>query len=55
MRIGSGENWVGYHPAAHLALHKFFTRHDRPVPRVLMLDQPTQVFTPPTPGSAKHS
>jgi hypothetical protein len=46
MRIGSGENWVGYHLAAHLALHRFFVRHDRPVPRILMLDQPTQVFYP---------
>ncbi|MCC6639649.1 MAG: DUF3732 domain-containing protein [Deltaproteobacteria bacterium] len=46
MRIGSGENWVGYHIAAHLALHGFFTRRDRPVPRLLMLDQPTQVFYP---------
>jgi DNA repair exonuclease SbcCD ATPase subunit len=46
MRIGSGENWVGYHLATHLALHRFFARRDRPVPRFLMLDQPTQVFYP---------
>jgi hypothetical protein len=46
MRIGSGENWVGYHLATHLALHRFFTRRGRPVPRFLMLDQPTQVFYP---------
>jgi hypothetical protein len=45
-RVGSGENWVGYHLAAHLALHQFFVRHDRPVPRFLMLDQPTQVSYP---------
>ncbi|MEU7839243.1 DUF3732 domain-containing protein [Nonomuraea sp. NPDC049129] len=43
-RIGSGENWVGYHVVAHLALHRYFVRQNRPVPRILMLDQPTQVW-----------
>ncbi|MEU2772674.1 DUF3732 domain-containing protein [Streptomyces sp. NPDC007162] len=43
-RIGSGENWVGYHVIVHLALHRYFTRQNRPVPRILMLDQPTQVW-----------
>lgn len=43
-RIGSGENWVGYHLIAHLALHRYFVRQSRPVPRILMLDQPTQVW-----------
>ncbi|WP_040786645.1 DUF3732 domain-containing protein [Nocardia pneumoniae] len=43
-RIGSGENWVGYHLVAHLALHRYFVRQGRPVPRILMLDQPTQVW-----------
>jgi hypothetical protein len=41
-RIGSGENWIGYHVIVHLALHRYFTRQGRPVPRILMLDQPTQ-------------
>lgn len=45
-RIGSAKNWVGYHLATHLALHRFFTRQDRPVPRFLMLDQPTQAHYP---------
>jgi hypothetical protein len=45
-RIGSAENWVGSHLAAHLALHRYFTRHDRPVPRFLMLDQPSQAYYP---------
>lgn len=45
-RIGSGANWIGYHIVAHLALHKFFTEQDRPVPRFLMLDQPTQAYYP---------
>lgn len=45
-RMGSAENWVGYHLVAHLALHHWFATHDRPVPRFLMLDQPTQAFFP---------
>ena len=46
-RMGSGENWVGYHLIGHLALHKWFTEHNRPVPRFLFLDQPSQVYFPP--------
>lgn len=46
-RMGSGENWVGYHLIAHLALHKWFTNRERPVPRFLFLDQPSQVYFPP--------
>ncbi|WP_372351719.1 DUF3732 domain-containing protein [Streptomyces sp. KL116D] len=46
MRIGSGKNWVGYHLVAHLALHQYFVAHRRPVPRMLMLDQPTQPYYP---------
>jgi hypothetical protein len=45
-RIGSAKNWVGYHLATHLALHNYFTYQDRPVPRFLMLDQPTQAHYP---------
>lgn len=45
-RIGSAANWIGYHLAAHLALHQFLTEQDRPVPRFLMLDQPTQAHYP---------
>ena len=44
--IGSGKNWVGYHVVTLLALHRYFIRHRRPVPRVLLLDQPTQAFFP---------
>jgi len=44
--MGSGENWVGYHLIAHLALHGWFTRKSRPVPRFLFLDQPSQVYFP---------
>ncbi|TGQ80254.1 DUF3732 domain-containing protein [Mesorhizobium sp. M8A.F.Ca.ET.207.01.1.1] len=46
-QIGSGENWVGYHVAAHLALHKLFRARSRPVPSFLMLDQPSQAHYPP--------
>lgn len=43
-RIGSGENWVGYHLVAHLALHGHFVAQGRPVPRFLVLDQPSQAY-----------
>jgi len=46
-RMGSAANWVGYHIVAHLGLHQWFVEHDRPIPRFLMLDQPTQAFYPP--------
>jgi hypothetical protein len=46
-RMGSGENWVGYHLVAHLVLHRWFISRRRPVPRFLFLDQPSQVYFPP--------
>jgi hypothetical protein len=46
-RMGSGENWVGYHVLAHLALHKWFRQKDRPVPGFLIFDQPSQAHYPP--------
>lgn len=45
-RIGSAANWIGYHLVTHLALHRFFSLQGRPVPRFLMLDQPTQGHYP---------
>ncbi len=45
--IGSGANWVAYHLLLLLALHKSFINKDRPVPRFLFIDQPTQVYYPP--------
>ena len=45
-KMGSGENWVFCHLLAHLALHKWFVKKRRPVPRFLLLDQPTQVWFP---------
>jgi hypothetical protein len=44
--MGSGENWMGYHLISHFALHQWFVKKNRPVPRFLMLDQPTQVYFP---------
>ena len=44
--MGSGANWVGCHLIAYLALHHWFVKNDRPVPRFLFLDQPSQVYFP---------
>ena len=46
-RMGSGENWVGYHLIVHLELHSWFVERSRPTPRFLFLDQPSQVYFPP--------
>jgi len=43
-KLGSAENWLGCHLIAHLGLHKWFVENDRPVPRLLVFDQPTQVY-----------
>ncbi len=45
-KMGSGENWVGYHLVAHFALHHWFVNRDRPVPRFIFIDQPSQVYFP---------
>ncbi len=46
-QMGSGANWVAYHLLIHFALHKHFIQDNRPVPRFLILDQPSQVYFPP--------
>ncbi len=53
-QMGSGENWVGYHVAVHLSLHKLFSRRGRPVPGLLMLDQPSQAHYPPDRGDSSR-
>jgi hypothetical protein len=61
--VGSGQNWVGYHIAGLLALHEhFISLPQNPVPRFLMIDQPSQVYFPEawpamdqTPGSNSPS
>jgi prefoldin subunit 5 len=45
-QIGSGENWIGYHVAAHLGLHRLFLARGQPVPGFLVLDQPSQAHYP---------
>jgi hypothetical protein len=45
-RMGSGENWVGYHLITHFALHNWFVTRRRPVPRFIFIDQPSQVYFP---------
>ncbi|MFW5852501.1 MAG: DUF3732 domain-containing protein, partial [Nanoarchaeota archaeon] len=45
-RMGSGENWVGYHLIVHLALHLWFVCKNRPVPNFIFFDQPSQVYFP---------
>ena len=45
--MGSGENWVGYHVLAHVALHKWFRQKNRPVPAFIIFDQPSQAHYPP--------
>ena len=40
---------MGYHVITHLALHKWFAEKNRPVPGLLMFDQPTQVYFPSEP------
>lgn len=45
-QLGSGSNWVGVHLIAYFALQRFFVSANRPVPRFLFLDQPSQVYFP---------
>jgi hypothetical protein len=47
-RMGGGKNWLGCHLIGLLALHQHFAQNHCPVPRVLVLDQPTQVYFPST-------
>lgn len=45
-QLGSGSNWVGVHLITYFALQKFFINANRPVPRFLFFDQPSQVYFP---------
>ena len=45
--IGSGANWLSYHLASTLALHKvFLEQRGSPVPSFVIYDQPSQVYFP---------
>jgi hypothetical protein len=47
--IGSGANWLSYHVAAMIGLHELFlSQPGNPVPSLLVLDQPSQVYFPRT-------
>jgi hypothetical protein len=45
-RTGGGENHLAYHLAVLLALHRFAASQNKPIPRFLLIDQPTQVYFP---------
>jgi hypothetical protein len=45
-KTGGGENHLAYHLAALLALHRFATTYGQPIPRFMLIDQPTQVYFP---------
>ena len=45
-RTGGGENHLAYHLSALLAIHQFAAQNSRPIPRFLLIDQPTQVYFP---------
>lgn len=44
--IGGAGTRVGYHLAAHLAVHRLLRRRERPGPAFLLLDHPTGPFYP---------
>ena len=44
--IGSGANWVCYHLAGILAIHDHLSQNNCPVPRTLLIDQPSQAWFP---------
>ncbi|MGY4394757.1 DUF3732 domain-containing protein [Streptomyces sp. TE12347] len=44
--MGSAENALGYHVSTMLSLHEWFAEHHGPVPRTLILDQPSQAYFP---------
>lgn len=46
IRTGGGANWLAYHISALLAIHHYASENHIPIPRFLMLDQPTQVYFP---------
>lgn len=45
-RTGGGQNHLAYHLGALLALHRFAASQGQPLPRFLLIDQPTQVYFP---------
>jgi len=44
--IGSAANWLSYHLAVAIGLHRLFRQQESSVPPVLLIDQPSQVWFP---------
>jgi len=44
--LGSGANWLSYHLVAAIGLHQIFRELKSPVPALLIVDQPSQVWFP---------
>lgn len=45
-KSGGGASHLAYHLAALLSLHRFAAEHHQPMPRFMVIDQPTQVYFP---------
>ena len=45
-RTGSAQNHLSHHVDTYLALHKYAHTANRPIPKFLMIDQPSQVYFP---------
>jgi len=45
-RTGGGENHLAYHLSTLLGLHLFAAKNNCPIPRFILIDQPTQVYFP---------
>ncbi|MBO2007588.1 DUF3732 domain-containing protein [Hymenobacter negativus] len=48
--MGGGSNALGCHLICLMALHRYFIENERPVPGLLVLDQPSQVYFPSLQG-----
>lgn len=53
-RIGGAGTRVGYHLAAHLAIHRLLRARRRPAPAFLILDHPTGPFYPEDPPEGEE-
>jgi hypothetical protein len=45
-KSGGGASHLAYHLAALLSLHRFAADYQQPIPRFMVIDQPTQVYFP---------
>lgn len=46
VNIGADENYLSMHISIFFAFHRFFTKHTRPVPGLLIIDQLTRPYYP---------